>query len=159
MILVKKVFIFSKTMIICLLCPLLCGLFFFWKGAKGELSYKAKKDLINQISSAWARRFELPAFWSVARRSIQLSYAHIFNCHIWQFRCYSHLNAADRNRTGTRFNSNRILSPARLPVPPLRHIHTLIIWHISGTNRTRTYDPLLVRQMLSQLSYDPKRLV
>lgn len=43
MILVKKVFIFSKTMIICLLCPLLCGLFFFWKGAKGELSYKVKK--------------------------------------------------------------------------------------------------------------------
>ena len=40
---VKKVFIFSKTMIICLLCPLLCGLFFFWKGAKGELSYKEKK--------------------------------------------------------------------------------------------------------------------
>ena len=40
MILVMKVFIFSKTMIICLLCPLLCGLFFFWKGAKGELSYK-----------------------------------------------------------------------------------------------------------------------
>lgn len=48
MILVKKVFIFSKTMIICLLCPLLCGLFFFWKGAKGELSYKAKKEI--QIS-------------------------------------------------------------------------------------------------------------
>ena len=45
MILVKKVFIFSKTMIICLLCPLLCGLFFFWKGAKGELSYKVKKEL------------------------------------------------------------------------------------------------------------------
>ena len=35
---------FSKTMIICLLCPLLCGLFFFWKGAKGELSYKLKKE-------------------------------------------------------------------------------------------------------------------
>ena len=34
---------FSKTMIICLLCPLLCGLFFFWKGAKDELSYKLKK--------------------------------------------------------------------------------------------------------------------
>gem|GEM_PF-6935263 len=43
----KKVFIFSKTMIICLLCPLLCGLFFFWKGAKGELSYKVKKE--NQV--------------------------------------------------------------------------------------------------------------
>ena len=47
MILVKKVFIFSKTLIICLLCPLLCGLFFFWKGAKGELSYKVKKE--NQV--------------------------------------------------------------------------------------------------------------
>ena len=28
-------------------------------------------------------------------------------------------------------------------------------FHINGTNRARTYDPLLVRQMLSQLSYDP----
>jgi DMSO/TMAO reductase YedYZ heme-binding membrane subunit len=36
-------FVFSKTMIICLLCPLLCWLFFFWKGAKGELSYKVTK--------------------------------------------------------------------------------------------------------------------
>ena len=36
-------FYISKTMIICLLCPLLCGLFFFWKGAKGELSYKVTK--------------------------------------------------------------------------------------------------------------------
>ena len=26
----------------------------------------------------------------------------------------------------------------------------------NGTYRARTYDPLLVRQMLSQLSYDPK---
>ena len=34
---------------------------------------------------------------------------------------------------------------------PLSHVG------ISGTNRARTYDPLLVRQMLSQLSYDPKR--
>ena len=33
----------------------------------------------------------------------------------------SHLNAADRNRTGTKFNPRRILSPVRLPVPPLRH--------------------------------------
>ena len=28
---------------------------------------------------------------------------------------------------------------------------------MNGTNRARTYDPLLVRQMLSQLSYDPKQ--
>lgn len=27
-----------------------------------------------------------------------------------------------------------------------------------GRNRARTYDPLLVRQMLSQLSYTPKHL-
>src|SRR5699024_3614372 len=29
-------------------------------------------------------------------------------------------SAADRNRTGTKFNPRRILSPVRLPVPPLR---------------------------------------
>ena len=29
----------------------------------------------------------------------------------------------------------------------------------NGTYRARTYDPLLVRQMLSQLSYDPKILI
>ena len=29
------------------LCPLLCGLFFFWKGAKGELSYKVKKTSLS----------------------------------------------------------------------------------------------------------------
>ena len=47
------------------------------------------------------------------------------------------------------YRYNRILSPARLPVPPRRLVIT------DGTNRARTYDPLLVRQMLSQLSYDP----
>ena len=30
-----------------------------------------------------------------------------------------------------------------------------IFFLFDGTNRARTYDPLLVRQMLSQLSYDP----
>ena len=79
------------------------------------------------------------------------------------------------------YKSRRILSPVRLPVPPLRHIHFFMIntkWmekdsnlrrrcqqiyslpplatresiHINGTYRARTYDPLLVRQMLSQLS-------
>ena len=55
----------------------------------------------------WARRFELPTFWSVAKRSIQLSYAHIMP------------------QTGIEpvreYKSRRILSPVRLPVPPLRH--------------------------------------
>ena len=53
------------------------------------------------------RRFELPTFWSVAKRSIQLSYAHIMP------------------QTGIEpvreYKSRRILSPVRLPVPPLRH--------------------------------------
>ena len=31
-------------------------------------------------------------------------------------------NAADRNRTGTGITTHGILSPGRLPVPPLRHI-------------------------------------
>ena len=34
--------------------------------------------------------------------------------------------AEDRNRTGTRGKSRRILSPVRLPVPPLRHIIFLV---------------------------------
>ena len=76
---------------------------------------------------------------------------------------------------------DRILSPARLPVPPRRQVvfrasskssvHpsdevavTFRIHNIAnlkqlklrnGTNRARTCDPLLVRQVLSQLSYDP----
>ena len=37
-------------------------------------------------------------------------------------------------------------------LPPLATRESI---HIYGTNRARTYDPLLVRQMLSQLSYDP----
>ena len=46
------------------------------------------------------------------------------------------------------YKSRRILSPVRLPIPPRRQNN-------DGTNGARTYDPLLVRQMLSQLSYDP----
>ena len=42
------------------------------------------------------------------------------------------------------YKSRRILSPVRLPVPPRRHY--------DGAYRARTCDPLLVRQMLSQLS-------
>ena len=34
----------------------------------------------------------------------------------------SFMNAADRNRTGTGITTHGILSPGRLPVPPLRHI-------------------------------------
>ncbi len=34
-----------------------------------------------------------------------------------------------------------------------------ILYASGGNNRTRTYDPLLVRQMLSQLSYAPAVLI
>ena len=34
------------------------------------------------------------------------------------------LHAADRNRTGTGITTHGILSPGRLPVPPLRQMHT-----------------------------------
>ncbi len=35
--------------------------------------------------------------------------------------------AEDRNRTGTIVEDRRILSPVRLPVPPLRHILILLL--------------------------------
>ena len=42
------------------------------------IKFEQQKNLcILQRLSTWARRFELPTFWSVAKRSIQLSYAHI----------------------------------------------------------------------------------
>ena len=38
-----------------------------------------------------------------------------------------HNGAEDRNRTGTTGEGRRILSPVRLPVPPLRHIIILLL--------------------------------
>ncbi len=108
----------------------------------------------------YVTRFELATFWSVARRSIQLSYTYMIQNVISEaikyfmiFSLYDitikHMvNAGNGNRTRMGVKSRRILSPVRLPVPPHRHNN-------DGTNRARTYDPLLVRQMLSQLSYDP----
>ena len=47
-----------------------------------------------------------------------------------------------------------ILSPLRLPIPPHRQTYKYVDdgFPSNGTYRARTYDPLLVRQMLSQLS-------
>ena len=53
-----------------------------------------------------------------------------------------HIKADSRSRTNNLLITNQLLCH----------------WAMSannGTNRARTYDPLLVRQMLSQLSYDP----
>ena len=51
--------------------------------------------------------------------------------------------ADDRTRTDNLLITNQLLCQ-------LSHIGVP-----NGTYRARTYDPLLVRQMLSQLSYDP----
>ena len=37
--------------------------------------------------------------------------------------------AGDRNRTGTALSDRRILSPVRLPIPPLRHINKLLYYN------------------------------
>ena len=57
--------------------------------------------------------------------------------------------ADDRTRTDNLLITNQLLCQ-------LSHIGEITnTFIINGTNRARTYDPLLVRQMLSQLSYDP----
>ena len=109
-------------------------IFLFWMFLSENFEKTPQKNLkqLFQVLYTCARRFELPTPWSVAKCSIQLSYTHIMPA------------------TGIEpvpYCYDRILSPARLPVPPRRHFN--------GTNRARTCDPLLVRQVLSQLSYDP----
>ncbi len=49
-------------------------------------------------------------------------------------------------------NGHRILSPARLPIPPLRHLY------LGAENETRTRDPDLGKVVLYQLSYFRKIL-
>ena len=77
---------FSKTMIICLLCPLLCGLFFFWKGAKGELSYKLKKENSFRHSLFYKLEFvsiSFCMFWvSLLHNSYQATFwfCHLIRC-------------------------------------------------------------------------------
>ena len=66
-----------------------------------------------------------------------------FNMKLTHFNSQNKLRKADdRTRTDNLLITNQLLCQ-------LSHIG------INGTYRARTYDPLLVRQMLSQLSYDP----
>ena len=94
---------------------------------------------------------------------------------------FKHLSsAADRNRTGTGITTHGILSPGRLPVPPLRRtnwmevdsnhrsnlqqiyslsplatresIHMMISHH-KADDRTRTDNLLITNQLLCQLSH------
>ena len=49
------------------------------------------------------------------------------------------INAADRNRTGTGITTHGILSPGRLPVPPLRH-SSKCFRILNDPEETRTLD-------------------
>ena len=69
--------------------------------------------------------------------------------------------AGDRNRTGTKFNPRRILSPVRLPIPPRRRfvVHIVISSYIfintnysiymhticNGRRRIRTFEGIASR--------------
>ena len=67
-----------------------------------------------------------------------------FNMKLTHFNSQNKLRKADdRTRTDNLLITNQLLCQ-------LSHIGVS-----NGTYRARTYDPLLVRQMLSQLSYDP----
>ena len=87
----------------------------------------------------YVTRFELAAFWSVARRSIQLSYT------------YLDVNTS-MPATGIEpvweYKSRRILSPVRLPVPP----HSQTGKKNGDPPATRTRDTLIKSQVLYRLS-------
>ena len=74
---------------------------------------------------------------------------------------YTFCNAGDRNRTGTMLPPQDFKSCASASSATPAYLHITgnnpgeFVAMQSGTNRARTCDPLLVRQMLSQLSYDP----
>ncbi len=60
----------------------------------------------------------------------------------------------------TRFElATFALARQRSTTEPFPHPNTCNERDNGGNNRARTYDPLLVRQMLSQLSYAPMSLV
>ena len=63
----------------------------------------------------------------------------------------THPEADDRTRTDNLLITNQLLCQ-------LSHIGIMNLYSLSGTNRARTCDPLLVRQVLSQLSYDPRNI-
>ena len=66
--------------------------------------------------------------------------------------------AGDRTRTDNLLITNQLLCQLSHTGNPIDLFQTSVdvrLFCIYGTYRARTYDPLLVRQVLSQLSYDP----
>ena len=68
-------------------------------------------------------------------------------------------NAADRNRTGTGITTHGILSPGRLPVPPLRHTRIKMLYfysewmevdsnHRSNLQQIYSLSPLATRESI-----------
>ncbi len=51
---------------------------------------------------------------------------------------FDKIGAGDRGRTGTIGKDRRILSPVRLPIPPLRHINHIEINGSEGGARTHS---------------------
>ncbi len=49
------------------------------------------------------------------------------DCSTLRYLILNTIGAGDRNRTGTKFNPRRILSPVRLPVPPLRRTYRALL--------------------------------
>ena len=78
--------------------------------------------------------FEPATPWSQTRCSTKLSYfpnnapSRSRTCNLlirsqtlYPIALWVHINAEDRDRTGTVITDRRILSPVRLPIPPPRH--------------------------------------
>ena len=92
-----------------------------------------------RTTEAICSRFTVCPLWPLGNPSIKILY--------WQ-----KSKADDRTRTDNLLITNQLLCQ-------LSHIG-IVLWNNSlysenGAYRARTYDPLLVRQMLSQLSYAP----
>ena len=55
----------------------------------------------------------------------------------------SHFYAGDRGRTGTSITTHGILSPGRLPIPPLRRFCLRKAWFLGDSNPGPTgYEPV-----------------
>ena len=65
----------------------ICFVYFYLRKRQFLIAQKKAHPFGYALNSTCARRFELPTFWSVARRSIQLSYAHIT---VFRFCCVPH---------------------------------------------------------------------